>query len=158
MAVQLLKNYTALYSDQVPYHLSLSSHQLLYSSTISTIFQFSSHISSSSSGRFSLIDSRLRFSSSVSYNWVEKFFTRDMILLRLISFPTEFGCSHFPPVFILSLSHRIERFFTKLPLLNRWLPRSLKLASQKEGNCDVMVTRPTNHMISTPEHSNNQLT
>ena len=36
--------------------------------------------------------------------------------------------------------------------------RSTKLASKKEGNCNVMITKPTNHMISTRDHSHDLLT
>ena len=35
--------------------------------------------------------------------------------MRHISFPTGLGCSHFPPVFLLSLLHKVERFFIGFP-------------------------------------------
>ena len=158
MAVRLLKNYIAPYFNQNPYHPSLSFHQLPCSSTISTIFRFSFHISSSSSGGFSSIDSRLWFSFSVSHNWVGRFFTRRYDPLRLISFPTELKCFQFAPVFLSSLLHKIGRFFTKLLLLNRRLSCSTKLVFKKKGNCNVMITRLINHMILARDHSHDQLT
>ena len=67
----------------------------------------------------------------------------------------ELGCSHFPPVFLLSLPHRVRRFFTKLLLLNRQLSRSTELASKKEGNCNVIAMKPTNPMVLTHDYSHN---
>ena len=117
------------------------------------IFRFSSHISSLNSGGFWSIDSHVRFSSSVFYNWVGRFFHQWHDLLRHISFSTGLGCSHFPPVFLPSLPHKVGRFFTKFPFINRGLPYLTELASKKEGNCNVMVTRSTDYMISTRDHS-----
>ena len=59
----------------------------------------------------------------------------------------------FSPVFLLSLSHKVGRFFTKFPPINRQLPCSTELAFKREGNCNVMVTRPINYMISARDHS-----
>ena len=70
--------------------------------------------------------------------------------MRLISFPTGLGCSHFPPVFLFSLPYKVGRFFTEFPFIKKQLPRSTELASKKEGNFNVMVTRSwhvTTHMI-----------
>ena len=103
-AVRFLKNYTASYSDQFPYHpnslsskffleqipplstnlgfsfLVLSLGWKIFSSTISTlmIFQFSFPFPSSV-GRFFIDWSFVQFSSSVSH-WVRRFFTSNMIL------------------------------------------------------------------------------
>ena len=78
--------------------------------------------------------------------------------MRQISFPTGLGCSHFPPVFFLSLLHKFGRFFTEFLFINRRLPRLTELASKKKDNCNVMVTRLTDHMISTRNHSHDLLT
>ena len=43
-------------------------------------------------------------------------------------------------------------------LPNRQLPCSAELASKKESNCNVIVRKLTNHMISISEHSHNLLT
>ena len=107
---------------------------------------------------FLSIDPLSRFSFSVSHNWVGRFFHQWHDFLRHISFPTGLGCSHFPPVFLFSLPHKFGRFFTKFSFINRWLPRSTELASKKEGNCNVMVTRPINHMILTRDYSHDLLT
>ena len=47
--------------------------------SLTTLLQFSSHISLSSLEGFSLIDFLVGFSSLVSYNWVGRFFTSNMI-------------------------------------------------------------------------------
>ena len=76
-----------------------------------------------------------------------------MILLRLISFPTGLKCSHLSPGFPPHSTSLVEKFFTLFSFLNRQLLRSTKLASKREGNCNVMVTRPTNYMILTRDYS-----
>ena len=77
-----------------------------------------------------------------------------MILLRLISFPTGLGCSYLSPDFLpQSLSLGWEVFYQVPVSQNRRLPRSTELASKKESNNNVMVTRPTNHMILTRDPS-----
>ena len=69
---------------------------------------------------------------------------------RLFSFITRFSSS---------VSHNwVGRFFTKFPFFNRRLSRSTELASKREGNCNVIVTRSTNHMISTHNHSYDLIT
>ena len=60
----------------------------------------------------------------------------------------------FSPVFFLSLLHNVGRYFTEFLSINRWLPRPMELAFKRKGNCNVMVTRPTNHMTSARDHSN----
>ena len=76
--------------------------------------------------------------------------------LRLISFPTGLGCSHFPR---FSSSVSLMRLGGFSPSSHQQTtPRSTELASKKEGNCNVMVTRPTNHMILTRDHSHDLLT
>ena len=124
---------------------------------------------------------RRRFSSSVSRHRVRKFFIDDLpsfqqspifllsLLssgwevfhqrhdpLRLISFLTGLGCSHFPR---FSSSVSLMRLGGFSPSFHQWTtPRSTELASKKKGNCNVMVMRPTNHMISTCDHSHDLLT
>ena len=81
-----------------------------------------------------------------------------MILLRLISLPTGLRCSHLSLDCFSYSTSLVGRFFTRFPFLNTQLPRSTELASKREGNCNVMVTRLTNHMISTRDHSYNLVT
>ena len=116
------------------------------------IFRFSSYISSLSSGGFSSIDPLSSFPPQSSHHWVGRFFTSDMILSRHISFPTGLGYSHFPR-FSSSVSLiRLGGFSPSFHLSNTRFLRSTELASKKEGNCNVKVTRPTDHMISTHDH------
>ena len=131
----------------------------VFSSIISTfmIFWFSS-LSLSSVGRFFMDWSLVRFFFSVSHYRVRRFFTSNIILLRLISFPTGLRCSYLSPGFLPHSISLVRRFFTRFPFLNRRYPCSTELASKREGNCNVMVTRPTNHMISTHDHSHDLVT
>ena len=58
-----------------------------------------------------------------------------------------------------SVSHNwVGRFFTRFLFLNRRLLYSTKLAPKRQGSCNVMVTRSTNHMISIRDHSHNLVT
>ena len=112
----LAKNWIALYFDQVSYWPKslLSTHTFGFSflvlslgwkvflSTISIIFRFSSHISSSSSGGFLLFDSLVWFFSPVSIIWLGRFFTNDMILIQTHQLP--YGARIFSLVFRFSSS------------------------------------------------------
>ena len=158
LAVQLLKDYTAPYFDQVPYHPSFSLNKSLHQSRfflpcfqskledffIDNIYilwsfgflpQFPSSV-----GKFfidwSLVPVFLLSLPELGWD----VFYRSHDPLRLISFPTGLGCFHLPPIFLFSLSHMIGRFFTKFSFINRQFPRSTELVSKKEGNCNVMVT------------------
>ena len=61
--------------------------------------------------------------------------------------------------FSSSVSHNwVGGFFTRFPFLNRQLPYSTELASKREGNYNVIVTRPTNYIILTRDPSNDLVT
>ena len=138
----------------------ISTSQLLHPSVIRR--RFSSSVSHHRVKRF-FIDNlpsfnSHRFSSSVSCHCVGRFFTSNMILLRLISFATGLGCSHLSPGFLPHSTSLVGRFFTRFPFLSKRLSRSTELASKREGNCNVIATRPTNHMISSHDHSHDLIT
>ena len=75
-----------------------------------------------------------------------------------------YGARMFSLVFRLSSSVSLIGFGSFLPssnsrfFPNRQVPRSAKLTSKKKGNCNIMVTKPTNYMISICNHSYNLLT
>ena len=102
-----------------------------------------------------MIDSLVWFFSSVSYNWVGRFFTSDMICLRLISFPTGLRCSHGLSGFLPQSPSLVERFLSRFPFkvsiqgfhlrfLSKvsfkvpfqQIPCSAELASKERGNCN----------------------
>ena len=131
----------------------------VFSSTMSILYDLSVFFPSLSSvGRFFINWSLVRFSSSVSRHRVGRFFISNITLLRLISFPTRLRCSHLSPGFSLYSTSLVKRFFTRFPFLNRQLPYSIELASKRKSNCNVMVTRPTNHMILIRDHSHDLVT
>ena len=145
MAVWLLKNYIAPYSNQVSHHPNpLSSKSLIiqvphwpnHVPPLSTNLGFSSLVLSPGWKVFlSMISMIFRFSSHISSSSSEifhqlipvscfppqslslgwKVFTNDIILLRLISFPMGLGCSHLSPGFLLSSTSLVGRFFTRFP-------------------------------------------
>ena len=97
-----------------------------------------SSLSPSSVERFFIDWSLIRFSSSVSRHWVGKFFTSDIILLRLISFLTGLGCFHLSPGFLPASISLVERFFTRFPFKVplQQISRSAELTFKQGGSCN----------------------
>ena len=105
----------------------------VFSLTISTLYDLLVFLPDSLiSGRFFINWYFVRFFSSVSRHRVMRFFTSNIILLRLISFPTELECYHLSPGFLPHSTLLVGRFFTRFLFLNRWLPRSTEFTSKRE--------------------------
>ena len=135
-----------------------STSRLLYPSIIR--HRFSSSVSRHQVRRF-FIDNLPSFKQSpvfllslLSSGW--EVFHQQHDPLRLISFPTGLGYFHFPrfssSVSLMGLGGFSPSSYQQMTL------RSTKFVSKKEGNCNVIVTKPTNHIISTRDHSHDLLT
>ena len=178
LAVQLLKNYTAPYSDQVPYYLSPFSNKS---------FLIQTPLLSTNLGFFfpALVQFRRFF--HWQYLWSFGFPLRLPHQLEdfssidpLSDFPLQsliIGLGDFSPATwsfethqlphgarIFSLVSRFSssvltglgNFLFKIPP-QQTTTRSIEFASKKKGNCNVMVTRPINHMTLARDQSHDLL-
>ena len=170
LAIRLLKDYTAPYSDQIPYHPSPSLNKLLLSLsifcflvfnpgwkvfllTISIPYDLLIFFSSSPHqlGDFLSIDPLSDFPLQSPITGLEVSFTNNMILLRLLSFFTGLKWSYWSPGFPPQSTLLVERFFTRFLFKissQQTTTHLTEFASKGESNCNDMVTKPTNSMIS----------
>ena len=172
LAVRLLKNYTAPYSDQVPYHLSPSSNKPLLSLSISISLHQSRFFfsypqsrlegffidniytlwslgffpqSPSLIGRFFIDWFFVRFSSPVSPSSGWEVFHQQHDLLKLISFPIELGYSQWSPGFPLqSLSLGWEVFY-QVPISLQRFHTQQSSRPKKEA---IVITWPLERRVS----------